>query len=149
MVRSLQSMLDRHVARSEIDKASRNKERRHLARSPLLHEDRGVGDSGKAADAGTDQGAGRATILLGRRMPIRIVERLLRGAHCEDDEIVDPALVLWLHPLVGIEGSVSPVAARNDAGDSARQVGNVEGFDLLRAALAVEDSFPGRLNAAA
>src|SRR6185437_2514692 len=66
----------------------------------------------------------------------------------EDDEVVDLALVLWLHPLVGIEAGVGTVAARHHAGDLARQIGDVEGLDLPRAARAAQDSLPGRLDAA-
>src|SRR3954447_22949619 len=82
-------------------------------------------------------------------MPPGIVKRLTCGAHREDDKIVDLALVLWLHPLIGIEGAVGAVAPRNDAGNSAGQVGNVKAVDLLGAALAIEDARPGRLDAAA
>src|SRR6195952_155861 len=82
-------------------------------------------------------------------MPVGVVERLLRRAHREDDEIIDLALVLVLHPLVGIEGAVGAVAARNHAGDAAGQIRHVERIDLPGAALAVEDALPGRLDAAA
>ena len=96
----------------------------------LLQQQRGVGDAGQAADAGADQGAGGALVLFGLGMPVGIVERLARRAHREDDEIVDLALVLRLHPLVGIEGAVAAVAARNHAGDLAGEIGDVEGLDL-------------------
>src|SRR5581483_7720723 len=75
--------------------------------------------------------------------------RLLRRRHREDDEIIDLALVLRLHPLIGIEGGLRAVAARHDAGDLARQVRNVEGLDPARAARALEDALPGRLDATA
>src|SRR5258706_231352 len=82
-------------------------------------------------------------------MPIGIVERLLRRAHCENDEIVDLALVFRLHPLVGIEGAVAAVAARNRTGDRPGQIGYFECVDLPVAALAVENAPPGRLDATA
>src|SRR5689334_8339861 len=149
MIGSLQAMLDRDVTGSEIDQPARDEERRHLARAALLQEDRGVGNAGKAADAGADQRAGGAALFLGRGMPVGVVERLLGGAHRVDDEVVDLALVLRLHPLVGIEGGVRAVAARNHAGDLAGQIGHLEGIDLLRAALAGKNSRPGRLHPAA
>src|SRR5690349_2478813 len=80
-------------------------------------------------------------------MPVGIVERLAGSGHREDDEIIDLALVLRLHPLVGIEGAIGAVAARHDAGDLARQIRDVERFDPARAALTVEDPLPGRLDA--
>src|ERR1700744_1465753 len=82
-------------------------------------------------------------------MPIGIVERLARRAHRENDEIVDLALVLWLHPLVGIEGAGAAVTARNQAGDAAGQIRYVECVDLPGSALAVEHPLPRRFDAAA
>ena len=72
------------------------------------------------------------------RLPAGIVERLRGRAHREDDEVVDLALLLRLHPLVGIEGAVGAVAARDLAGDLGRQIGDVEGVDPPRAALALD-----------
>src|SRR4051794_29358795 len=82
-------------------------------------------------------------------MPAGIIERLLRCAHRKEDEIVDLALVLGLHPAVGIEAAVAAVAARHHAGDAAGQVRHFEGIDFFRAAFALEDAFPGRLDATA
>src|SRR3954451_152242 len=82
-------------------------------------------------------------------MPIRIVERLPCRAHRENDEVVDLALVLRLHPLVRIERAVTAVAPRHHAGDPAGQIGDVERVDLAGAALAVEDTLPGRFAATA
>src|SRR6185437_46557 len=83
----------------------------------------------------------------GCRMPAGIIERLTGGRHREDDEVVDLALVLRLHPLVGIEAGVGTVAARHYAGDLARQIGDVEGLDLPRAACSLKNPLPGRLDA--
>src|SRR5580692_13077160 len=110
-------MLDRYITGGEIDQPARNEERRHLARAALLQEDRRVGDAGKAADAGTDHGAGGAFLFLAGWMPAGIIERLSGGRHREDDEVVDLALVLWLHPLVGVEARIGTIAARHHAGD--------------------------------
>src|SRR4029079_5173487 len=137
------------IAGGEIDQAAGNEERRNLARSALLQEQRGVGDAGQAADPGADQGAGGAFVVFGLGMPVGIVERLACGSHRKYDEIVDLALVLRLHPLVRIEGAVAAVAARNHAGDLAGEIGDLEGLDPPRAALAVEDTRPRCVNAAA
>src|SRR3954453_4492099 len=80
-------------------------------------------------------------------MPTGIVERLARRTHRENDEVVDLALVLRLHPLVGIEGAAGAIPARDHACDPAGQIGNVEGIDLPGATLAIEDALPGRLDA--
>src|SRR6185295_3624797 len=82
-------------------------------------------------------------------MPVGIVERLARRGHRKDDEIIDLALFLRLHPLVGIERAVTAVAAWNHAGDLARKIGNLECIDLPGAALTVEDALPRCVNAAA
>src|SRR5262249_24470460 len=83
------------------------------------------------------------------RMPVGVIERLLGSRHAEDDEIVDLALVLRLHPLVGIEAAVRAVAARYDAGDLGLEIRDVEALDPARTALAVEDALPVRLDATA
>src|SRR5215471_12621002 len=106
MIGSFEAMFDRHITGSEIDQATGNKERRHLAWSALLQQYRGIGNARQAADPGADQGAGSAPILFGEGMPIGVVERLARRTHRKNDEIVNPALVLRLHPLVGIERAV-------------------------------------------
>src|SRR5207248_4775053 len=91
---------------------------------------------------------GSTTILFGGGMPTSVVERLACRAHRENDEIVDLALILRLHPVIGIERAVAAVAPRNQAGDPAGQIGDVKCLDLLGAALAIEDALPGRLDAA-
>src|SRR6185312_14894047 len=78
-----------------------------------------------------------------------VVERLARRTHAEDDEVVDLALLFRLHPLVGIVGAVRAVAARDHAGDLGGDVGDLEGIDLLGAALALDQARPGRFDAAA
>src|SRR5216683_7277899 len=81
MVRTFEAVLDRDIARGEIDQAPGNEERRYLARAALLQHDRRVRDAGEAADSGADHRAGRAAILFVFRMPVRVIERLARGRH--------------------------------------------------------------------
>jgi len=78
----------------------------------------------------------------------RNARRLARGAHRVDDEFVDPALFLRLHPLVGIVSAVRAVAARNLAGDLRRNISTLN-FSILRARFAREQALPRRLDAAA
>src|SRR4029077_8799257 len=137
-------MLDRYITGGEIDQPARNEEWRHLARAALLQKDRRVGDAGKAADTGADHGAGGAFLFFGRWMPAGVIECLRGCRHRKDDEVVDLALVLWLHPLVGIEARIGTVAARHHASDLARQIGDVERLDPPRAARPLEDLLPGR-----
>src|ERR1700694_2831591 len=103
MVGALEAVFDRDIPRSEIDQPPGNEEWRYLARSALFQKQRRIGNARKASDPGADHRPGGATILFGGRMPIGVVERLARRAHCKNDEIIDFALVLRLHPLVGIE----------------------------------------------
>ena len=53
-------------------------------------------------------------------------QRLRGGRHRVDDERIDLALVLGLHPLVGVEGAVGAVAARDLAGDLAGEIVDLE-----------------------
>src|SRR4029077_5834233 len=132
----------------EVDQAAGNEERRHPPRPPLLERDGRVGNAGKTADARADHPARLDLILVAGRLPACVIERLARGTQGEDDEVVDLALLLRLHPMVGIEAAVRAVAARNLASDLRRQIGYVEGLDAPRAAVAVDEPLPSRLDAA-
>src|SRR5262245_44429302 len=81
-------------------------------------------------------------------MPAGVVEGLPGRAHREDNEVIDFALLLWLHPLVGIEAAVGAVAARNLHRDFTGNVGYIEMLDFPRSAFACEQSFPSWFNAA-
>src|SRR5260370_36020006 len=119
-------MLDRNITRSKVDQAPGNEKRRYLARPALLQKQRGIGDAGQPPDPRADHGASGATILFGDGMPIGIVERLARRTHCENDEIIDLALILRLHPLVWVEAAVAAFAARNHSGEPACKIGNIK-----------------------
>ena len=149
VVGALEAVRDRHVAGREIDQAARDEERRHPARPLLLEDDRGLGDALEAADARADHHAGGDLLLFGLGLAAGILDRLRGSAHGVGDELVDLALLLGLHPLVGIVGAVVAVAARNEAGDLAGQVGDLELLDAARAALAGEEARPRRLDTAA
>ena len=122
-------MRDRHIARGQIDDPAGNEERRHPARAAVAQH------SAVSAMPSTPPMPEpiRTPLTIWSsyvaRMPIGVIERLLRRAHGVEDEIVDFALLLRLHPLVGIEGAVGAVAARNLAGDLARDVGDFEFVD--------------------
>ena len=117
VVRAFEPVLDRDVARGEVDDPARDEERRDAPRALLVERDRGVIDAADAADAGADENAGGILLVGGLRLPRRVLQRLGRGGHRVDDEGIDLALLLRLHPLVGIEAAVGAVAARDLAGD--------------------------------
>src|SRR4030081_1729911 len=100
------------------------------------------------ADPRPDHHAGADLILMRGRLPARILDRLGGGAHRKGDELVDLALLLGLHTLIRIVGAVLAVAARNLACDLGGQVGDLEFLDAARAALALEEARPRRLDAA-
>ena len=103
VVRTFEAMLDRDIAGGEIDQASGNEERADAARALLGKQQRGLLDALKAADARADQHAGADLVLIGGRLPAGILQRLGGGAHGVDDEVVDLALLLRLHPVVGLK----------------------------------------------
>jgi hypothetical protein len=105
-------------------------------------------DSLQAADTRADQNAGAAALLFVAGHESRIGHRLLRGGQAEDDEIVDPALLLGIDPLIGIERAVTSVAQRNTAADARRQVVDFELGDRSRAGLTCEQPRPCLFNAA-
>ncbi len=78
-----------------------------------------------------------------------MIESLTCGTHGIDDELVDFALLLRLHPLVGIVGAVRTVAARDYARDLAGNIGHIKCVDLFGAALTLEKPRPRWFNTAA
>src|SRR5215213_7158711 len=147
MVWTLQAELDRHIAGCEIDDAPRNEKRRHTPGPLVRKHQRGFGDALDPADAGADHHAARDLILVRRGVPPRMLQGLARRAHGIDDKVVDPALLLWLHPLIGVVGAVGAVATRNLARDLGCQILNFEFLNPARAALAGEQSLPRGLHA--
>src|SRR5437899_3446470 len=126
MVWTLEPMFDGDVAGGKIDDPSGNEERRDPAWPARLQHDAGVGNPPRPADAGPDQDAGDDLVVVARRLPAGMIERLLGRTHGIDDELVDLALLLRLHPLIGIVGAVGSVAARDLPGDARRQIGDVD-----------------------
>src|SRR5262245_3901656 len=106
MVRTLEPERNRHIARRKIDNTTGDKKRRHAARAALVENHRRFGYSLDAADARSDEYAGRRLLLITFGMPSCIVEGLARRAHRKDDEFVNLALLFRLHPLIGVVGRV-------------------------------------------
>jgi hypothetical protein len=142
VVRPLEAVLDGDVTAGQIDQAARNEERRDAARATLDQGSGSLVDAADAADAGADQHARGALLLIGLRLPARIAKGLGRGCHRIDDEGVDLALLLGLHPFIRIEGAVGTVAEGNLAGDLAGQIVDLEVGNLLRAALPLQEAGP-------
>ena len=108
-------------------------------------------DAAEAADAGADQHAGLDLVLIGFRRPVGVGERLGRGGDAEDDEIVDLALLLGLHPLVGVEGVLVgflPARSGNLHGHLRGEVRYLEALDPPGAAFSRQQASPALLNAA-
>ncbi|MEY9197925.1 hypothetical protein ABIA16_003041 [Sinorhizobium fredii] len=70
------------------------------------------------------------------------------AGHRVDDEGVDLALLLGLHPVVGIEGAVGSVAERNAAGDLGGEVLDLEFGHLARRVAAGKKTRPANLGSA-
>src|SRR5262249_38822490 len=130
------------------DDAAGDEERRHAARAALMQRHGGFADPFDAADPRADHHSALELILVALRFPSGVVEGLAGSAHRVGDELVDLALLLGFHPLVGVIGAVRAVAARDRAGDLARHVGDVERFDFARAAFAGEEPPPRWFDAA-
>ncbi|MDH6635747.1 UNVERIFIED_ORG: hypothetical protein M2438_000922 [Methylobacterium sp. SuP10 SLI 274] len=148
MIRALQPMLDRNLPRGEVNDSAGNEEGRDAPRTLLVEGHGGVVDRADAADARTDQDAAGLLIRVGFRMPVGIVERLAGSGHGIDDERIDLALLLGLHPQIGIEGAVGAVAEGQRAGDPAREVVGLERGDRGGSAVTGDEAAPGMLDAA-
>ena len=71
-----------------------------------------------------------------------ILDRLNRGAHREDDELVHPPMVLGRDPVVGIEQPESAIAARHLPRHPRRQIGDIEGLDRTDPRFARQEAAP-------
>jgi hypothetical protein len=149
MVRAAQLVLDGHLAGSEVDQAAGNEEGRDAARTLVAQRIAGLDDAFEAADAGADEHAGRDLVLVGLRMPAGVGKRHVGRRHRIDDERVDLALFLGLHPLVGIIGAAGAVAERNGTGNLCGEVLDLEGGHPGGAATAFEKPGPGDFGATA
>ena len=147
VVGALEIVGDRNLPAQKIDEPSGNKERRDPARPFFVQGDGGVVDAAKTTDTRSEKDAGLSFLLVGFGSPIRVAQRLGRCAHAVNDEVVDPALFLRLHPVVRIEG-VRRAVTRHLRGDLAGEVGNIEVLDPRRRRLAGEKASPRRLDPA-
>ena len=106
-------------------------------------------DAAETADAGADHDAGFDLLLIGFGSPAGICESLGSGPHRVEDEIVDLALFLGLHPVVRIELALGGRAARHHGGNAAGKVVDLERVDRRDAAFTFEQPAPGRIGVTA
>jgi hypothetical protein len=128
VVRALEAVADRHLPAGEVDQGGRDEERADLAGPALLEEHRRVGDAVEAADAGADQHPGPVLLLLGLRLPARILDGLDRGGDAVDDELVVAPELLGVDIIGGAERALA-VTLGNDAADLGGEIGDVEVLD--------------------
>lgn len=148
MIGSAQLVADRDLAGDEVDQAAGNEERGDTARALVAQGVTRLDDAFDAADAGADQHAGGDLVLIGFRMPAGIGKRHVGGGHAVDDEGIDLALLLWLHPLIDIEGAVGAITDRNTTGDLGGKVVDLEFGDEAGAVLTGKQPGPRHLGSA-
>jgi hypothetical protein len=108
MVRPLEAESGCDLPRDQVDQRAGNEEGRH-ARGPFSLISTAVSAiEVKPADARPDHHAGAQRGSVGFGLPAGIAHRLLGGGHAIQDEVIDLAAVLRLHPVIGIEGAVVP-----------------------------------------
>ena len=148
VVRALEAVSDGDLPGGEIDDAAGNEEGGDPARALVVQGHGGVVDAADAADAGADHHAGGALVLVGRRVPIGVVQGLAGGGHGVDDERIDLALLLGLHEGVGIEAAVRAVAEGHGTRDAAGEIVDGERRHDLGGRLAGDQPAPGGLDPA-
>ena len=149
MVRALEAETDRDIARRHVNDAARDEERADTPWALLVQGHRGVVDGADAADPRADQNAGAFAFLVGLGFGPGVGDGLRCGRHAVDDERINLALLLHIHPFVGIEFAIRIVAKRHAAGDLAGNVIDLKIVDALGAALAREQVRPGGFDPAA
>ncbi|MNL60353.1 hypothetical protein D3C87_1841530 [compost metagenome] len=108
----------------------------------------GIIDAADAADARADQNACAFLVFLGFWFNPGILDGLGGSGHGVDDEIVDLALFLGFHPLVGIVLAIGIIPAGQPMRDLARDVIDLEFVDTLGSTLACQDIGPSGLHSA-
>ena len=147
MVRAFKIMDDRDLAAYQVNKPTRNKERRDASRSFFVQGYRGVIDTTKSANSRSNQYARLDLLLKDFRRPIRVSQSLSCSTHSVDDKVVDPPLFLRIHPVVGIE-RIGRMTAWNLRRDLAGKVRNVKILDPRGSRIARQEPTPCRLNSA-
>src|SRR5262245_22313066 len=149
MIGALKPVPDGDVARREIDEAAGDEKGADAPWSLVPQEERGLGNATEAADARPHQNAGTLLPFRSIRFPVGIAQSHLRRAHRIDDEVVNLALLLHLHPIVGVELALAQRAARHEARDLAGKIVDNELLDPACPTGALEQARPSGLHAAA
>ena len=113
-----QAIFDRDLARDEIDQPAVDEMRADPARPVFVEDDRFGFNPGQAADARADRDASAQPLFLAHVGETGILDRLAGGVDAVDDERVDLALDLVIHPLARIE-AIFMVGRLQLAGDLA------------------------------
>jgi hypothetical protein len=145
VVRPLEAIADRHLPRDQVDQRARNEERRHPPR-PLSFSVMEVSAMDESPPIPDPIRQPVRSWLSDRLASTRILDRLIGGGHAIEDELVDLAGLLRLHPVVGIEGAVGAVAALHFAGIGRSKSGRVEPRDGPRPGLPGQKPRPGFLD---
>ena len=119
-------MTDRDLPRDQVDQAAWNEEGRDPAGSLVAQRVAGFDDALEAADAGADHHAGGDLVFTALGVPAGILERHVGRSNTIENELVDLALFLGLHPVIRIEGSFHRRIGGDRTGDLGRDVADVE-----------------------
>ena len=147
MVGSLEAVLDRDIPRRQVDQTARNEERADPFWAFFLKQDRGVGDAGQTADAGADEHTGVDLLFARISFPAGVFQGLIGGGNRIDYKVIDLALILVLHPIVGIEVAVGQAALGDEVRDLAGDIRDFKFADPACATFAFKQPRPRRLDA--
>ena len=109
VVRPLEAIANRHLTRDQVDQRAGNEEGRHATRALLGHHQRGLFDGLQPADARAQHDAGAQLAFLVLRFPAGILHGHLGRGNPIEDEVIDLATLLRLHPVIGIEGTLGAI----------------------------------------
>jgi hypothetical protein len=146
VVRALEAEADGHLAASQVDQAAGDEEGADATRPLFMQRYGGIVDAADAANARADQDASAFLLFLGLWLDAGILDGLRGRSHGVDDEGVNLALLLDLHPLIGVVLAFGIVPERNTMGDLAGNIVDLEIVDTLGATLAGKDVGPGGFN---
>ncbi len=154
MVRALQSMPDRDLARDQIDDDAGDDKGRNLARSAFVQEDRGFVDCAQTARAGADENSGPLGLFSGFGTPAGMGDGLIGRSNAVKNELVDAFLLARRQGGIRIKGvriigtAAPAILAGNNASDPACEITGIKMFNGLYARLPGYKPLPDRLDSA-
>src|SRR5690554_222838 len=148
MIGALEPKANRHMTRGQVDQATGDEEGADATRPLFMQNDRGVVNAADATNARADQDACAFLIFLGPGLNAGILNSLGCRRHRIDDEWVNLALFLDVHPLIWIVLAIGVVAEGQAMSDLTGDIVHLELVNAPGTTFAGQNIGPSGFNSA-